>query len=328
MADFYGEQETICSAIRNYGVNPDEINTFQKLNGGIENDVFKITFNQNTFVLRRYRNRHVEDIRFECKILKIIYGKFESVRTPNLWHTVDNCVFLEYAGNLFTVYEYLCGSHPQSSNLTLINSICRFVEDLQRISRFHEWNENIKRFDTHDVLTTANQLVNQSNIFNGVDWMLYFEEEIDRIDFYASILQRFPKTIIHGDLNRRNILIDQEGKLSAILDFDDAHVDYSILEFAGIARSHCFDNNFSFDEEKCHKVFENIDNFKHCCSFREFVEVVRYFCFRYFVYILEYHFKNINKELWTEASLSNLHDFKRWRSLVKSLECNTQIIRY
>lgn len=58
--------------------------------------------------------------------------------------------------------------------------------------------------------------------------------------FEEKVLPRLPRSIIHTDLHSENVLFDG-GRLVAVLDWDDATVSASILDFASSVAYWCFD---------------------------------------------------------------------------------------
>lgn len=308
--------EWIPSVLEKYNISPSYIIAVRLMREGIENDVIRVTLSDGLIIIiRRHLKNSVTKVEFECSILERIAGKFSELITPKLRYTIEGKSYLNQDRNVFTVYDYLQGSHPVISRSHLVHDLCNFAHLLQGITSKYEWINPLVQSNIFQIKELAFQFMNEYHHVLTIKETEALKREVAELVTNQKVLNKFPKVIVHGDLHAGNLLIDNCGKLKAILDFEDACIDYSILEFAGIARGHCFDDEYFFSLEKCQEIyFEAGSTMNQLCSFNEFVNLVKLFCFRNMLYIYD-NKRNKNPIIQEQRLINQWLDFKRWINL-------------
>lgn len=88
------------------------------------------------------------------------------------------------------------------------------------IHRIHE-----ERFDNKDLSHKIDKIRNKIPLFKKLN-IDYAKTVINYLENNIEKLEQQPKSIVHGDLNQDNIIIDEKGNIG-IIDFGNSDIDYS-----------------------------------------------------------------------------------------------------
>jgi Ser/Thr protein kinase RdoA (MazF antagonist) len=285
------------------------------MRGGIENEVFGATLGTSAIIVRRHRKSSDRAVQFESDILGSIAGLCDGVATPALLRTVSGQPYLRDRGHLFTAYSHIPGSHPVRSSPTLIKDLSRFATALQAVPLRNQWLDTLEPSGLPLPSLTQQLLIENIGAFSQRQVYL-MEREIADLRHIDAILARFPKTIVHGDLHGGNVLVDRFGRLSGIIDFDDARIDHSALEYAGLARGHAFDDDGSFQYGQCQTIYlEAGVEFGKLCSFSEFIRLIKMACFRNMLHIYHGNKTEHNRQLREQRQINQCLDLQRWLNI-------------
>ncbi|WP_179281341.1 phosphotransferase enzyme family protein [Paenibacillus sp. XY044] len=237
--------------------NPDSLLPFdllfEKLNikvvsplGGRLNQHWLVDFKSERLVLRRwYKETHMDDIDYEVKLLKSI---------SELGWPVASVIEgpIELDGHTWGLFPYLYGEPPSVDNRAAEQRsrgrlMAEFHSDLKKLSGIGQrkgWRrcEEILSDYELDRLLSEHEMQNPEEI-RILRWHL--ERARKRVE--GMQLHSRPGIVIHGDFTPWNLRF-QEGKLSGILDFELAHWDHRVGDFALSWRGKYDEVIYGYDE--------------------------------------------------------------------------------
>ncbi len=129
----------------------------------------------------------------------------------------------------------IVGAHPQVITPHLCQQMGAVLAELHSatltLGYSHESHRSLAW-----VTATANKLLPQLARTDRV----FLERELKDLAEFVSTNKNLPQAIIHGDLFRDNVLI-QDGRISAVIDFFSAGRGYLLFDLAIAANDWCFD---------------------------------------------------------------------------------------
>lgn len=297
--------------LRYYGYGSTDIKEISRLGGGIENVVYRISTTSRDVVLRIFPHRSHEEIAFECDILRSLAGG-GAIRTPVLIPTNSGLLFAEEAGFPSTLYTFLPGRRAYDLDACLVDDVCGFVRWFHRTTEGGNWNRDVKGFRLHRIGAMLEKLLASGAFDEHAPWYSHLLLELERFPLYAHAFGRYPERLIHCDLVRNNLLLGKTGRLTAVLDFDDAYVDCALLEYAGIARGSCFSADFELKQDLVECVRENAEKALGRVGVGDLLLALRYVCLRFYVYT--YYWSRIRNPYLDDRLCRQ--DLLRWRALL------------
>ncbi|AVD95479.1 hypothetical protein C4Q27_25265 [Pseudomonas sp. SWI36] len=304
----------IARILERYDISPSRVLSIKIMKSGMENEVIRVTLSDGHVIVRRHLKNSLSGVEFECAILDRIVGKFEKITTPHLRRTIDGKAYCMYQGEIFTVYNYLSGSPVSESSPRLIAEVCDFATRFQQVTSLFQWPTTNQWPSISQTQDLALQFTRENREAFTDQEMNFLHARIDDLSMLRSVLDRFPIVVVHGDLHGGNLLTDFSGDLNAVLDFDDAFMGSSILEFAGIVRGHCFDDCCRLLPEQCNNVYLQAGaSTKKNCSLIEFYKIIDFTCLKY---LLHAYFmgrcKNPSPRIFNQLLYSQQVDFQKW----------------
>jgi len=291
------------------------------MRGGLDNEVVRIKLQDKLLVARRHRAPSVPAIEFQCLLLDQIAGKTGGIATPIYLRTLNSQPYCRIGDDLFTVYEYLPGSHPVRLAAPLLQNLCEFARSLNQVSLPNcciKTRDEAERTNPHE-LTKEFIALNASALSSRQRVMLQSEHE--RIAEALAIADRFSGTIVHGDLHGGNILVNGSGILTGVIDFDDAWIDSQVWEFAGIARGHCFDDEGRLLRDELYSLYiEARLLLSGRFTFAEFLRLVRCACFRNMLRIFQRDYLDMDQKMRPQRQMNQWLDLRRWMSTCEMLQ--------
>jgi Ser/Thr protein kinase RdoA (MazF antagonist) len=209
----------VSAALSKYGISDF---AFSSATSGIENASFIITVDgKNQYVLRVYRTnkKSYNDITLEVAFMQRLHDA--SMPVPEIYPNIslERITTLTYGGVEWQaiLMQYMPGQHAESYTQRLIEELATYQ------ARFHVIGENFSdelpptgsidelRETEFIHLITADKLTNpdvEALIQRGRDFTYRFSDSV-------------PAGYSHFDYDSENVLSDDEGNVTGILDFDD-----------------------------------------------------------------------------------------------------------
>jgi len=183
------------------------------------------------------------------------------------------------------LYLFLSGYTAQLSNIYLLDDLCQFVEWFREMTNRRVWDREVKPFRLDRILSMSQWLVRNESLRMSPDLRSAILTEIELFPQYRELFGLFSECLVHGDLMPSNLLLDTQGRLHAVLDFDDAYVESALFEYTAIARGLCFSPDFKLEWRLFDQLHRNTERALGAISRNAFMFALRYTCFRFFVYI-------------------------------------------
>ncbi|MCG7952982.1 MAG: phosphotransferase [Candidatus Thiodiazotropha endolucinida] len=295
-----------------FNISENDVIKLKKLRGGIENNVYRVTTFSGEFVLRIYRNRNLQEVHFECNILNYLDGG-DYIRTPKVIITHKNIPVAIQDNVCATLYSFIDGEIAQFGTIELLDDVCRFVEWFQYITKKRKWNCHIKSFRVNRILSMSQLIAHSDDLQMPPELRSQILSEIKLFPRYHELFRQFPHCLVHGDLMPSNLILDSQGRLSAVIDFDDSYVESALFEYISIARGMCFTPELKINWYLLNRLYNHTERVLGRINHDTFLLALRYISFRYFVYIYysaQIWGLNKDKPLW-------LTDFRKWRILAE-----------
>lgn len=255
-----------------------------KLDGGIEHNVYKVKVNNKDIVIKEYLNRNIDYINDEINILNEYRKELKNYKIPLMEVYYSN-------ENIFTQYDFINGYDYSNFKGDLLSELSDLISDLFDIYKKNKF-KNIYFNRINKDIISVKEMANKLLEYGIIEQDIYCE--IEYFPKYDFILKRFPVRIIHADINKNNLLFD-ENKIIALLDFDDSYCDSYIIELTTIIRAFLFDENHNLNYDALIKLLDNV-NIKNV-EIEEMLSLIRYTCYKFLIYILytDYFIRKINK---------------------------------
>jgi len=195
-------------ALKNWG---NDITRIKSLTGGTANDVWSVCID-GKLAVARFNSRSNADLTWETELLRHLNKKGLIVPTPI--PTMNGKLFT----NGLVVMKYLEGKPPKTkSDWRQVAKIIRQVHQLTK-----NWSQRPGWKSSIDLL--------HANKGTKANLAIMPSEGVARCRAAWSQLVGRETSVIHGDLNLRNVLMTKEGV--ALIDWDESHIDVSELDLA------------------------------------------------------------------------------------------------
>lgn len=240
--------------INNYGIN---VRYSELINLGVENDVYFLQSSDNTkYVLRKYRNADINRAEEEAILLQILANdsRFSNVIVSILPNNNGKYITQINDTTIFALFPYIEGKHPETLTSEQLNNIITLIQLIHKkgIKYTSLFNnrimESIQSFDLFFYNAFKNKILQAKEYSNIVAINYAFLNSLNKYSY---------KTIVHRDIHKTNIIIDNDSKLH-LIDFDDFIVATPALELSVIIRGIAF-TKYGFDLEKAKVVLKNYD---------------------------------------------------------------------
>jgi len=211
--------------------------------GGLNNLTRFVQTPSETFVVRIYQNGYgIDKIKYEMEVLKRLNSILFSFQTPKVFLSLKGEDFVvTQSGNQGVMFTLISGHLPDETNLKHIKEFGRAVGEL--IIGWKDLKIDIpcptfpyyELYKIHPLIPDRETLLKAmaNPIFDHMkDQADFILEEILKLEGAFEIYHKIlPKQNFHGDLWMGNCLIEND-KITAILDFEFAGIDWRALEVA------------------------------------------------------------------------------------------------
>lgn len=184
-----------------------EITKLSRITTGWTNIVYEVETDDGNYFFRFPRDEFwARTIVKDCEFANYIYEKTE-FNTSNLQLHYDN-------GRPFSVHKKIAGTPLAKKMDTLTENEIKNVGD--DIAKFMHELHNVK-FEENEVFKTTNIGLKLPDFLNEL-LTLHVSEEDRKFWNMEEIDDKCPN-LVHGDLNPSNVLLDENNKVTAIIDF-------------------------------------------------------------------------------------------------------------
>ena len=187
------------------------------------NTVYKLTTTKANFILKIYAQKTpLEYVKYQIKLMEFLNKT--KVSTPKIINTKNDKGLLIWNNNKIAIQEFANGQGIEYVNEKLAKDMGKQYGILDKtLSKFKEKKCSHRERDMFKLIEW------NINSFIGLD----LKEESKKLFIESKKINKnkLRKGLIHGDLCEGNFLA-KEDKVSAIIDWDDVHEDYLVVELA------------------------------------------------------------------------------------------------
>jgi aminoglycoside phosphotransferase (APT) family kinase protein len=208
--------------------------SLKKIGEGFDNTVFQV----NDVFLFRFPRRAVavDLLQLECRLLPLL-------RQLELPIEIPKPLFIGQASDAFPWpfigYAFIEGQSlghlSDQQRMDSVRSFAHFLLKLHQlpIEKAEALGVPGDQWDRLDVPKRLVQLIQNMN--KVADLRLWSDWEVMNdiiFNLFHYIPEDYSKTVVHGDLHIRNVLVNQTGQLAAIIDWGDAHIGHPALDLS------------------------------------------------------------------------------------------------
>lgn len=211
---------------------------------GANNTTRFVRVDDNQYVLRVYETHQDEDkVKYEHAILVTLTEMPLTISIPEPVRSRDGKTIVRTMdGKIASLFRYMAGVNPALGEMAEIHSYGRTAAELSaslavvQINQRPAYRPYYEIENTHpscslqEVLSFCKnpprEFSQQTTDLQVIyDQLTSFMEQISR-------LRHLPHQLVHGDLNASNILVNEDGIVSAVLDFEFVTNDLRVMELA------------------------------------------------------------------------------------------------
>jgi homoserine kinase type II len=248
--------------VREWGVDPD-LARMEPLTGGLINANYLLAEGERRFVVRSYRRtKEREDIEYE--LLAVEFLRAAGFPTAAAVRSLTGSLFGEVAGRAAAMFEYVEGSEVPSRSGGFgsfdLPLGCEIGAALARMHRL-TWQLKlpVRRAERGDPLRQVDEFLSKVRSWTGRERVPGLEDFVVGVTEVASGLTsalrsqvgaEIPVGLVHADITERNVLVDADGHLLALLDFDDCLDSYRLYDLCSLLSAFGLDDERRLDVER------------------------------------------------------------------------------
>ncbi|UCD20808.1 MAG: phosphotransferase [archaeon] len=186
----------------------------------LSNTIYLLRTSKGKFILKVFEC-NIKHVRYQIRIIESLK---KLVPVAQDIETRDKKIIFPYKKKYLVIQKFAEGKHPKTFSMTLIKDCAdKFALMNKRLSKL--------RFRSKDYWGPYHQFKKKKTVEKFRDFKLQknFDEIVEKIRTLDR--KKIRRSIIHADLTVSNILV-KGNKLTAILDFDDAHTDFLVHDIA------------------------------------------------------------------------------------------------
>jgi len=220
----------------NYGLNVKNTEPFLS---GVQNSNFLIDSDQGSFVFRIYNRKTAKELNYTIQVLSRLEN--EDLPAPKLIKSNKQALVLRIESLPCLLYHYLPGRSVDVITEKALSQLGLLQGKLHQILRNERSLASGLDWDLPDLF----EIVSQNKLL--LETM--FPESLSKINFIINELKRFsfssdlPKGGTHQDLKPENVLIDGDGLICGIVDFDNGYYGTLLHDITTTIIWCCFENN-------------------------------------------------------------------------------------
>ncbi|MFI6394290.1 phosphotransferase [Nonomuraea sp. NPDC050547] len=236
-----------------------------RLPGGLINDNYLLEEGTQRLVVRHYR-RTTDHADLVYELSAVEYLSSKGFPTPPLIRSHAKDLFRFVAGRPVAVFGYLPGKRPESRPGGFgsfdLNLGCQIAAQLARLHRL-TWNVALpgKRRQRGDPLRRVTEFLTRAREWEDVATIAGMSGFLGDLDTVRSELASairsaadLPTGLVHADINETNVLVDDKGRLTALLDFDDCLESHRIYDLCSLITSWGLDEHRLLDTRRAGRL--------------------------------------------------------------------------
>jgi homoserine kinase type II len=226
--------EEVRGLLAGYGRRPRALEVAE-LAGGVENLNLRLDADGELLVLRRYDATEPAEVPWEIELLRRLVAR--GFPTAPLIARSDGALASTFSGRPAALFAYLPGRHPAPDD----PRAAALAADV--VARLHELTDGLTlpyprtRMDGRRRLALFRTWLEARGARPGEAALARLAAEVEA--YTAELAARLgpraralPRGAIHHDAHADNLLLDEAGRLVALLDFDDAHETFLLADLA------------------------------------------------------------------------------------------------
>jgi len=216
-----------------YGLEGD-VRAAAPLEGGCDNLNLLFTLGDRRLVLRRYSHTPAEQIEWELQLIRLLHAR--GFPTPAVFPRVDGALSADFLGRPAALFEFVPGREADPQSPREAAQVAGAIAELHLLTR----DLHLPHARPHTDWARLDRLEATAARLSspGLGEMAARVRQF-RLQFaarLASVRGPLPAGIVHHDTNPGNALIGEEGRLVALLDFDEAHEGEFLSDVAALLR--------------------------------------------------------------------------------------------
>lgn len=243
-----------------WGIDP-ALARREPLTGGLINENFLLTEGERRFVVRSYRRTKAPDD-IEYELLAVEFLRAAGFPTAGPVRSPAGALSGEIDGRPAAVFEYVDGIRPPSRSggfgsfdLALGREVAGAVARMHRLT----WDLHlpVRRAERADPLRRVEEFLDGVQGWRGRERVPGLEELVTGLAEAAarvrSVRERekeIPSGLVHADVTETNVLVDHDGHLLALIDFDDCVDSYRLYDLCSVVSSWGLDGERHLDVER------------------------------------------------------------------------------
>lgn len=234
---------------------------------GANNTTRFVSVGDDQYVLRIYETHQDEvKVEYEHGILIALAEMPLTFSIPMPVTSLDGRTIVRSRdGKLAGLFRYLDGTNPTLDELPEIHSFGRSVGQLSASLAQVQINQRPAYKPYYEIENTHPRCSLQDILnfcqFPPIEFseqtadLLVISEQLTSFMEQAATLRQLPHQLVHGDLNASNVLVNEEGTVSAVLDFEFVTKDLRVMEMAV-----CL-SDFIQPSEEAERIWAKMDAF-------------------------------------------------------------------
>lgn len=207
-----------------------EYSSFETFANGAGQTTVLLNTDKGKFVLRYYENRSEEHVAFEVHLFNFLQESDYPI--PAIIKDRDDNFFGIYKEKPFIIIEFIEGEHVENPNDSFQRDgaaeVIKVVTQLHNLTKDREL-DFFKDREVFDVDYCLREYDKQTRTKNRDERERWLKNELAKLKLPSTM----PKGLCHADLNYGNFLF-QDGKISAVLDFDMSFYYYLVYDVASL----------------------------------------------------------------------------------------------
>jgi homoserine kinase type II len=224
----------IVSILQDYGIAGNRIALSSPAQGADNWNVF-VDVDDRRYVLRLYHVTLGDEIEYELHLVDYLTSR--GFPTPRVHHRADGAMLSRVGSIPAALFDFVDGVQPTAPNRAFAPRIASLIADFHRLTEGRSFPGRRNRTDIGR-LEAFVRLVHDDDRFASTAGVRgFFESMRDSLTSFGDDTRRaalIPSGAIHHDPHSTNILIDNAGKIVALLDFDEAYNGYLLFDIAAV----------------------------------------------------------------------------------------------